>query len=294
MSQDDALRDRIIAGFDAMPPQLRQAARYLLEHPDDIALVSMREVARQAGVQPSTITRLAKHLGFDGYEQIRALHAQAIRDRVEGFATQHRPVEPGAGGLAAQMLHGLSAQIARLAEPESLARIEAAAAQLAQARRIQVLGLRSCHVVAWHFQYALSLLGERVEHLDGPAGTLGDGLMRGGPGDVLLAISVSPYSRQTLELAHLARDKGMAVVAITDSEVSPLAGIAAALILCPVQSPTFLHTLAPALAVSEVLCGLLANRDPEATLRRLQDTDRHLRALNTHASALPPRTGPRG
>lgn len=286
MSQD--LRDRLIGAFDTMPRQLQRAARYVLDHPDEVALVSMREVARNAGVQPSTMTRLAKFLKLDGYEDIRSDHARAIRLRAEGFAAQQERAH-GDEGLAPQMLQSLSLQIARLAEPASLARLEAATARLAQAQRIHVLGLRSCHLVAWHFHYVMTLLGKQTRHLDGPAGTLGDGLMRVDEGDVLLAISVNPYARHTLELAELARQKGLGVVAITDSEVSPLTAIADETILCPTDSPTFFHTLAPALAVSEVLCGLLASHDRPAALAALQNADRHLSDLNTYVRAMPRR-----
>lgn len=290
MSQE-SLRAEIIAAFDRMPPQLQQAARHILAHPEDIALLSMREVARKAGVQPATMTRLAKHLGLAGYEAIRAPHATAVRAQVEGFARQQERVASDQQGLAAPMLAGLSAEIARLAEPASLARIEAAAARLAQARRIFVLGLRSCHLVAWHFQYVMSLLDERSRHLDGPAGTLGDGLMRAGPGDVLLAVSIRPYARQTLDLARMARARGLDVVAITDSEVSPLAALATQVILCSAaQGPTFFHTLVPALAVSELLCALLSNQDPAATLEALTQTDRHLSQLDTYYGETRPRS----
>lgn len=289
MSHGDALRDRIIGTYESMPPQLQQAARHILEHPDEVALVSMRELARNAGVQPSTMTRLAKFLGFDGYEDIRAHHARAIRLRVDGFAAQQQRSSDSGEGLAQQMLYSLSAQINRLAEPASIARLEAAAERLAQARRVYVLGLRSCHLVAWHFHYVMRLLGERTEHLDGLAGTIGDGLMRAGAEDVLLAISISPYARHSLELAQLAREKNMGVVAITDSEVSPLIGIADEAILCATESPTFFHTLSPALAVSEVLCGLLANRDRTAALEALQKADQHLQGLNTYSGAIPKR-----
>jgi DNA-binding MurR/RpiR family transcriptional regulator len=135
----------------------------------------------------------------------------------------------------------------------------------------------------------MALLGEKTIHLDGPADTVGDGLIRAGAEDVLLAISINPYARHSLELAQLAREKGLGIVAITDSEVSPLVGVADHAILCSTESQSFFHTLTPALAVSEVLCGLLANKDRAAALESLQRADRHLLSLNTYASAIPRR-----
>src|SRR5919107_383409 len=71
---------QIIDTFESMPAQLRTAARYVLDRPSDVALLSMREQARQAGVQPATMTRLAKRLGLDGYDDVRELYARAIRE----------------------------------------------------------------------------------------------------------------------------------------------------------------------------------------------------------------------
>lgn len=292
--QKDALRERIITRFNDMSPQLRQAARYILEHPQETALVSMRELSRHAGVQPSTMTRLAKFLGFQGYDDIRAHHAEAIRLGTDGLTA--RAARRGSDsdaiegkGLARQMLQGVAAQIARLCEDDSLERLKAVADRLAGARRVYVLGLRSCHSVAWHFHYVMSLLGDRTVHLDGPAGTGDDGLIRAGAQDVLLVISISPYALHSLELAQFAREKGLGVLAITDSEVSPLAGISDHVIICSTDSQSFFHTLTPALAVSEVLCGLLASQDRPAALNALQEADRHLLALNTYATTMPRR-----
>ena len=294
MPPSDTLREQMIAQYDAMSAQLQQAARYVLEHPEEVALVSMREVARNACVQPATMTRLAKFLGLAGYDDIRAQHAAALRQGSDGFAAKVRQradegSERGASDTASHMLQGLSAQLAKLCEPDSLRRLEATADRLRSARKIYVLGLRSSHAVAWHFHYVMTLLGERSVHLDGPGGTGGDALIRATPEDVMLVISIKPYATRTLELAQLAKDKGVGIVSITDSEVSPLVALSEQTILCPTESDSFFHTLTPALAVSEVLCSLLAEFDQPKTLDALQQADEHLLQLNTYSAAIPRR-----
>lgn len=293
MFQSESLNNRIIAMFDAMSPQLQLAARHVLENPQEVALVSMRRLARNAGVQPATMTRLAQFLGLAGYDDLRAQYSEAIRHGADGFAARARDRDTATtdadGGLAEQMLQSLAAQVAQLGEPQSLARLQQVANHLNRADRIYVLGLRSCHSVAWHFHYVMTLLDAKTTHLDGPAGTGADGLMRAGARDVLLAISVNPYSTQTLRLADLARDKGMVVLSITDSQVSPLVAISDAAILITTESRTFFHTLTPALAVSEVLCGLIAENDRQAALDALQRADQHLEGLKTYANAVPRR-----
>ncbi|WP_077106927.1 MurR/RpiR family transcriptional regulator [Agrobacterium sp. DSM 25558] len=292
MLQKGPLHNLIVERFDDMSIQLQQAARHILEHPQDVALVSMRELARNADVQPSTMTRLAKFLGFSGYEDFRGQYADVIRVGTDGFAVQalqrNGSVTDGEE-LAQRMLQSLSAQIARLNEPGTLSRLSKIADHLSGARKIFVLGLRSCHSVAWHFHYVMTLLGEKTIHLDAPAGTSGDALMRATAEDVLLTVSISPYSLHTLELTEVAREKGMGIIAITDSEVSPLVAIADHVVFFPTESHTFFHTLTPALAVSEVLCGLLASKDRTAALDELRRADSHLSAMNTYASVIPRR-----
>jgi DNA-binding MurR/RpiR family transcriptional regulator len=283
------LSERIIAVYDALSAQLQAAARFVLEQPHDVALLSMREQARHAGVQPATMTRLAKHLGLDGYERVRELYADAVRggDLASGFAgrADAQVVSQKAKGdkaLAADILRSIADQIDRLGDPRSLDRIVAAAAALATARRVFCLGLRSSHSAAWHLHYMLSLIGERSIHLDGIAATGQDVLAGADERDVLLVASVRPYTRMTVELAGYAAGRGASIVAITDSEVAPLAQAADHAVIVSTHSPSFFHSMSPAFAVAEVLGALVAGRGGDEALAALRRKDAHLAALNTH------------
>lgn len=281
------LTEQIIKAFDTMSVQLQAGARYVLDRPRDVALLSMREQARQAGVQPATMTRLAKHLGMDGYDEVRELYASAVREGDLGFAGKAgvQVVSQklrGDKALAAEMLKSIGAQIDRLSAPDRLDSLVAAARALASARRIFCLGLRSSHSIAWHLHYVLSLVGERSTHIDGIAATGADALARATSRDVLLVASVLPYTRMTVELAEYAVEQGMRVVAVTDSEVAPLAQIAQHTVIVPTDSPSFFHAMSPAFAVAEILGAIIAGRGGDEALATLKHTDQHLAALNTH------------
>jgi DNA-binding MurR/RpiR family transcriptional regulator len=288
------LNEPIVEAFDDMPPQLRTAARYLLDRPDDVALLSMREQARRAGVPPATMTRLAKRLGLEGYDEVRALYAGAVRSGALGFAgkagAQVKAQKlKGERALAAEMAQKLAGQIARLAEPSSYERLADAATLLFKARRIYCLGLRSCHAAAWHFHYMLSLLGDQTVMLDDAGGTGLDAIRGAGAKDVLLAVSVEPYARATIDSARYAAGRGVPVVALTDSEVSPLAQIATSAILVATASPSFFHTMTPLLAVTEILAALVAGRGGAKALEALAHTEDQLSAFGVHLLRRPQR-----
>jgi DNA-binding MurR/RpiR family transcriptional regulator len=224
---------------------------------------------------------------MDGYDAVRELYAAAVRCGELGFAGKAGAQVvsqklKGDKALAADMLKSIGGQIDRLATPEGLDRLVSAARALASARRIYCLGLRSSHSVAWHLHYVLTLVGERSIHLDGIAATGTDALARAAGRDVLLVASVLPYTRLTVDLAEYAVERGMAVVAITDSEVAPLAQIAQHVVIDPTDSPSFFHAMSPAFAVAEVLGAIIAGRGGDDALATLKDTDEHLAALDTH------------
>jgi DNA-binding MurR/RpiR family transcriptional regulator len=281
------LTERIIQTFDDMPAQLQAGARYVLDRPRDVALLSMREQARQAGVQPATMTRLAKRLGMEGYDEVRELYAAAVRDGGLGFAGKAgvqviSQKLKGDKALAADMLTSIGQQIQKLATPAGLDRLVNAARALASARRIYCLGLRSSHSIAWHLHYVLTLVGDRSVHIEGIGATGSDALARATPKDVLLVASVMPYTRLTVELAEYAASQSIAVIAITDSEVAPLAQLAEQAIIVPTESPSFFHAMSPAFVVAEVLGAIIAGRGGDAALTSLRHSDGHLAALNTH------------
>jgi DNA-binding MurR/RpiR family transcriptional regulator len=281
------LTERIVQTFDEMPAQLQAGARYVLDRPRDVALLSMREQARQAGVQPATMTRLAKRLGMDGYDEVRELYAAAVRDGDLGFASKAgvqvlSQKLKGDKALAADILTSISHQIQQLATPASLERIVDTAKALASARRIYCLGLRSSHSIAWHLHYVLTLVGDRSVYLDGIGATGSDVLARATNKDVLLVAGVLPYPRLTVELAEYAVAQGIAVVAITDSEVSPLAQIAQYTVIVSTESASFFHAMSPAFAVAEVLGAIIAGRSGDAALASLRHLEGHFAALNTH------------
>jgi DNA-binding MurR/RpiR family transcriptional regulator len=281
------LTERIIETFDDMPAQLQTGARYVLDRPRDVALLSMREQARQAGVQPATMKRLAKRLGMDGYDDVRELYAAAVRDGDLGFASKAgvqvlSQKLKGDKALAADILTSISHQIQQLATPAGLERIVDAARALASARRIYCLGLRSSHSIAWHLHYVLTLVGDRSVYIDGIGATGSDALARANNKDVLLVAGVLPYPRLTVELAEYAVAQGIAVVAITDSEVAPLAQIAQHTVIVSTESASFFHAMSPAFAVAEVLGAIIAGRSGDAALASLRNMEGHFAALNTH------------
>lgn len=283
--------------FERLPTQLRAVARWVLDHPADVALLATREQARRAGLAPATFTRLAQRLGLPGYDALRATYAASLRQRPDGFANRAtellaRHGEDGDSAIAQDMFAALAQHIRALSEPDCVARLERAAARLADARSLFCFGLRSAFPAAYMLDYIRALIGADSTLADGAGGRGIDALRRIGPGDVLFVASVSPYTRLTVQAAAFARDKGAAIVALTDSAHSPLAALADELVLVRTETPSFFHTMTPAFAAVECLAALMTARRGQPALDAIAAAEAQLDAFSTFESPRRPKRRP--
>lgn len=275
----------LLAREAALPAQLRKAANWVSENPQEVALLSMREQARRAGVQPATMTRLAQALGYDGYDTVRALHGDAMRQSQPGLvATAAKRTKLKAGShqaAASAMLQHSATQIGSLANEQTVSTLAQAASLISSAPRVFCTGMRSSHAVAWHLWYLLSLISDRARLLDGVGGVGFDLLAQAKPDDVLVVCGVAPYTRTVVEVVIQARARNLRVVALTDSPLSPLISANDPALIVPTESASFLHSMAPAFVLAEILVALVARSDDPAVLARLEGLDRQLAAFNT-------------
>lgn len=280
-----SLQETIERSFDRLSPELQRAARWVNDHPIEVITQSMRRCAASAQVAPATMTRLAKSLGFCGYEAMRAPQVQQAVSGVGAFSNKialqqaHRGDAPRETALLVQQQMG---NVAATLQRNPMSALEAAADQLLAARKVVFLGMRAAHGIAFHLHYSLHLLMAKVSLADDRAGTLCDQLWELGPNDLLVAVGQSPYSRQTVDLVKATLQQGTPVLAITDSRLGPLAQLAQSWLLFDAESPSFFHSLTGAQALAEALVATIAARGGETVMRRLVAMERRLAAAQAY------------
>ena len=228
----EALERRLIEIEPHLPKRLRQAAAFALQHPDEVALGTAAAIARSADVQASTLVRFAQTLGFAGFSDLQEVFRSRLRNRWPDYSERLRALHENArdSGDPTHLLFGFAdsatASIARLREGIQRRDLDRASGLLARARTIHCLGQRRSFCVAHYLAYALSQIGISASLIDNMGGLGPEVLAQAGAGDALIAISFSPYAPFTVELAARARRAGVPTVVITDSALSPLAGLA--------------------------------------------------------------------
>lgn len=300
--------DDPVAALTALLPELRAqmvgAARFILAHPEDVAVFSMRELARRAGVAPVTLVRLAQRLGLAGYGALRRHYMDGVRaGRILGAAT--RNVDAARGIAIAAARHAAPRGFVEeffAAEQDILARalaglseeaLDRAATLLAEAPRVFVVARRTPFPAAFALAYALRKARPGVVLLDDVAGAPETPIEDAAPGDALVAITFAPYSRMTLDLATQGMAAGARVVAIVDARSAPIARLARPLLfVAPTTSRAFPESALGTLALANLLVALAVAKLGDAAQRRIRANERRIVASGEYLRAGPVRGQP--
>ena len=82
--------ERLSAEWDNLTPEAQKAARYVLENPQDVGVSTVRDIAEAARVKPNTVVRMARQVGFEGYEDFREPFREAIQRGGTSFPDRAR------------------------------------------------------------------------------------------------------------------------------------------------------------------------------------------------------------
>ncbi len=246
-SPAEQLLKSIREAFDSLSRQLKVIARYVEQHRDHIGLDRIQDVAERCGVQPSAVIRFAKHFGFSGYTEMQKIFRDGIAKQIapnRDYQARIRSLIEAAQGqlssadIAHEFIGGSIAGMQELQRDLHSTVFDEAVAMLAEAPTIWVAGSRRSFPVATYLVYALQHTDKRIELLSGLGG-MSEGQLRGlGQDDVMVVVSFSPYAEESMQCAQAAMASGARLIAITDSQMSPLADLSTATLVVP-ESATF-------------------------------------------------------
>ena len=223
----EELRAVLSSGTIHFPKRLRQVAIFLWQHPGDVAVGTIAQVAAQANVQPSTLVRFAQIFGYSGFSDLQAIFKEHVKGswsddrngRDSDVAEHGNPDLHFMKGLVAAS----QASLARVGEGLDEAGFTRMIDVLASADLVYVIGSKRAFPVTAYVSLTLSQQGIRNVLVDNVGSTAFDQVSCVSAGDAVLAVSFSPYNSITPDLVAVARERKAGIVSITDSTFSPLA-----------------------------------------------------------------------
>lgn len=224
----ESLRTLMVSVKDEMPKRLAQVAAYSLGNPDDVAFGTAASIAAAADVQPSTLVRLARHLGYGGFSDLQGVFRNRLKEKHLTYEERLSTLEQdGKHVEETELLRGFlnaaSQSINRLAATVDPATFAKAVQILADAETIYLIAKRRAYPLTAHMAYAFGKLGIRYVNVASPNGVEPEMAQFATARDAAFAVSFSPYAAESVTYAQAFAARGVPLVSITDSVFSPLA-----------------------------------------------------------------------
>lgn len=253
---------------DQMSKTYQRIAVYLTQNPNEVAVHSVNAIAERCGIHASSFVRFAQSLGYKGFKELQGLFQKRLATAAPGFEARVRALEielkgaddPTEIGFLRDLVVRDIASLQQLLDETNQADLALAADLLDRADIIYLIGqLRSSPVVEL-LRYVLTMLGKRCVLLD-PSGGLTTHMGRTiRKTDVLLAVSFRFYATEVVNVVEEAGQKGIDIIAISDSTLSPLARWARVLFPVPEHDYTFSRSLAAPMCLAQALVVAVAAR----------------------------------
>jgi len=260
----------------------------MLDEPDETAAKSISEIARENDINISSITRLAQKLGFDGFPGLKELFRSSLKQRKNFYSEQvkkflHRgdTDQDDQTSLLERVIQDEWSNVMLMADAFDEQRFATTIELIVKANRVLIIGLRSSYPLAHYLGFHLKIIRDRVTLLGQAGHTLAEDLSVLKPGDLLIAISVNPYTKDTVEACRICKQQSVDIVAITDRLSSPLVKDTDNFLITSIEGDYFFSPIAAAVICIETLLSELVKQLGNQAIHRLNQAEYILEQLET-------------
>jgi len=232
------LVERLMQINAGLSNRLQKIAKFFMNHPEEIAIYNIVEIAAQAGVHPSAITRFAKELGFTGFSDMQNIFRQRLigpkithNERMQALLKTNRQQElQHADFQDPSLVFDMSVNSAmdallHIHEEVDRTALAGFVDELAKAQIVHVVAARAAFSVGSYCYYGLSRIGKRSCLIDNLGAMREQQLNAVGTQDVVLAITFDDYTPETVELVGAASQQNHKLLIMTDNALSPVANL---------------------------------------------------------------------
>ena len=254
----------------------KRIASFILESYDKAAFMTASKLGKKVNVSESTVVRFAAELGYDGYPDMQRSLQKMIRNRLTSVqrieVTNDRL---GDQDLLSMVLQSDIEKIRITLEELDRDSFEKAVDAIVSARKLYIIGVRSCAAMATFMSFYFNLIFDNVVKVSATtASEVFESLLRVGEGDVVIGVSFPRYSSRTVQAMNFARSRGATTIAITDSEVSPLSPISTYTLKARSDMASFVDSLVAPLSLINALLVAVSRKKNDDLANTFEDLEK--------------------
>ena len=269
---------RIKEKYKKMSKGQRRLADYVCNDYDKAVFLTAAKLGEIVGVSESTVVRFATQLGYKGYPGFQKALEELVRNKLNSI--QRMEVTYGRISQSEILETVLQSDIDKI--KMTLADIDHKAFDLAidtllNARRVYVIGIRSCAPLASFLGFYLNLVCDNVSVVDvNSSSEIFEQLIRINEHDVIIGISFPRYSMRTLKALEFASNRKATVITLTDSVHSPMTLYSSCNLIARSDMASIVDSLVAPLSVINALIVAICNEKAEGSCFDVRDVGENL------------------
>lgn len=269
------IRDRIAVHHAALTPQLRVAADYIADHPAEVATRSLRRIAERINTSPATLTRLARALNFNNYEELKDVcrtnlkhQAQPIFERADILRRHHNTeyMNPLLLKHTSAVINNIKAMVNNI----DTSVLQNIADQISKADRVFLIGALGSAPFTRLWGYIAHMAFNHWYVVNDNEGEMASTLHSLDKQDFAIIITQSPHARWSVLAAREIQQTDCPVLVLTDSVACPVIQYAKHWIIVPDDSPQFYSSYVAMLTLIETIMGMVISRSDVETPKQIE------------------------
>ncbi|MEW6508554.1 MAG: MurR/RpiR family transcriptional regulator [Bacteroidota bacterium] len=261
----------IVENFGHLTKNQKKIAQYLIDHPEELALSSIDQIASKLNVGKSTIVRLAKALGYEGFLELKLELSNKLRSDIsqtKKFTETLKDLQPKADFISI-ITNNEIRNIQTTVQKIDKNLFNKAIKIFISAGEIYTLGSGIASFLAEIAAYYFNRMNMKTKAFTHGSVSFEEQIISLKKGDALLIISLPPYSLSTIEAAESAHYKGIKIVSITDQITSPISQFSDVVFICDTDNIVFINTLSSILTIIYALATGIGLSDRTTSLTSL-------------------------
>ncbi len=261
--------------FPKLSKGQKRIAQFIIENYEKAAFMTASKLGMETNVSESTVVRFANNLGFDGYPQLQ----RSLQDIIKTKLTTVQRVDMGKEyssdlEVVQRIMKSDMDNMRHTIDMINAEKIESVIDMILNADRVYVLGLRSSKSLADFLGFYLSLIKGDVIMVGHGISDIYEQMLRISEKDLLITLSFPRYSSRSIEVTKYAKEQRAKIVAITDSEISPIATMADEYLTAKSNMASFVDSLVAPLSLLNALIVAIG-------MREKSDIKEHFNKLET-------------
>lgn len=271
---DINLMERIDLEYPKLSKSQKVIANYILEHYDKAAFMNASLLGESVNVSESTVVRFASALGYSGYPKLQNDLQEFIKTKlttVQRLGLPNNHISQGSiiSDVIKSDIENIQLTLNELNEEEffEIGNV------LKKAKKIYILGFRTTTILTDFLGFYLNLILENVTVVSYGISDIYEQLINVSSEDVVIGISFPRYSSITKQILEFTKEKGAQIIAITDSDLSPLIELSDYKLIARSNMISFVDSLVAPLSLMNALIVSLGMGEKEKITKTFEDLE---------------------